>query len=155
VVERNVCNTLLNLSGYWAISACPASFICTSQAPGIFAAIIKELAGWIAPSSVPVMINVGLDIFESLSHATYSFYSLVIFLTLSLSLELWLRSGVSGKMKILCGVITLFLLITPTVASKFKNISCFSYYDNITKRVAKVADGKDPVIKMCYKKRKR
>ena len=44
VVERNVCNTLLTLSGYCDGNACPASFICTSQAPGIFPAIIKELS---------------------------------------------------------------------------------------------------------------
>jgi hypothetical protein len=37
--------------------------ICTSQEPGIFAAIIKELAAGTATSSVPVMTNVGIVIF--------------------------------------------------------------------------------------------
>jgi hypothetical protein len=45
VVERNICNTLLTSSGYCtnnAMHVCPASFVCTSQVPGIFPAIIKE-----------------------------------------------------------------------------------------------------------------
>ena len=67
VVERNACNTLLTLSGYCTNNEWPASFICTSQAPGIFPAITKELADAIVTSSVPVMIKVGLDIFESSS----------------------------------------------------------------------------------------
>jgi hypothetical protein len=55
----------LNSSGYWYINPCPAPFICTSQAPGIFCTRINELAAGTATSSVPVMIKVGLDIFES------------------------------------------------------------------------------------------
>lgn len=45
VVERNVCNTLLASSGYCMIYTCPASFICTSQAPGIFSRINQRI-GW-------------------------------------------------------------------------------------------------------------
>ena len=43
VVVRNVFNILPISSGYWFITACPASFIWTSEAPGIFPAMIKEL----------------------------------------------------------------------------------------------------------------
>ncbi|MFZ0513057.1 MAG: hypothetical protein WAM14_15720 [Candidatus Nitrosopolaris sp.] len=42
-IKKNA--TLLTSSGYRTNNAWPASFICTSQAPGIFPAIIKELAG--------------------------------------------------------------------------------------------------------------
>ena len=67
VVVRNVCNTLLTLSGYCPNNAWPASFICISQAPVIFPAIIKELAVGTLTSSVPVTTKVGLDRFGSLS----------------------------------------------------------------------------------------
>ena len=40
-------------------------FICTSQATGIFCTIINELATGTEMSSVPVMANVGSDIFDS------------------------------------------------------------------------------------------
>ena len=61
VVDRNVCNILLISSGYWSITAWPAFSICTSHAPGIFPAMIKEFScGWYWLSSVPVMTNVGL-----------------------------------------------------------------------------------------------
>src|SRR5437660_11603891 len=44
---------------------CMASiFYLHKHAPGIFAAIIKELADGTTTSSVPVMIKVGLDILE-------------------------------------------------------------------------------------------
>jgi hypothetical protein len=49
------------------ISTILGIFICTSHAPGIFPAIIKELADGILLSSVPVMIKVELDIFVSSS----------------------------------------------------------------------------------------
>jgi hypothetical protein len=65
VVERDTCNTLLTLSGYCTNNACPASFICTSQAAGIFPAITRELAVGTLLSRVPVMIKVGLDAFVS------------------------------------------------------------------------------------------
>jgi hypothetical protein len=47
------------------IKPCPAPLICTSHVPGIFCAIIKELAAGAEISPVPVMTNVGTDIFES------------------------------------------------------------------------------------------
>jgi hypothetical protein len=51
-VSRNVSNILLlNLSGYWYIKPCPPSLICTSHAPGIFSASIKELAGGVITSN--------------------------------------------------------------------------------------------------------
>jgi hypothetical protein len=64
VNERNVCNTLLSLLGYWYINPCPVPWICTSQEPGIFCTIIRELAAGTATSSVPVKTKVGTDIFE-------------------------------------------------------------------------------------------
>jgi hypothetical protein len=65
VVVRNVCSTLTNFSGYCCINPCPPPLICTSQEPGIFCTIIRELAAGTATSSVPVMTKVGTDIFES------------------------------------------------------------------------------------------
>ena len=50
--------------------------ICTSQAPGIFSAIIKELAGAIVKSSVPVKMKEGLDIFESSSQMPFQLVAL-------------------------------------------------------------------------------
>jgi hypothetical protein len=61
VVIRNVCKTLLNFSGYWYINPCSPPLICTSQDPGIFCTIIKELAEGTETSSVPVITNVGMD----------------------------------------------------------------------------------------------
>src|ERR1043166_8675424 len=58
-------------------------FYCTIQAPGIFPAIIKELAGAIGTSSVPVMTKVGLDIFESSSQMPFQFVALQLSTTLN------------------------------------------------------------------------
>jgi len=57
----------LTLSGYCANNVCPASFIRTSQDPGIFSVMIKELAGETLLSSVPVIASVDTDIFVSSS----------------------------------------------------------------------------------------